>query len=204
MFRRLLYRLLEIPIVYDLNQVVGRPTARLYARMVVEEVPLSADTSLVELGCGTGATRPLIPGRYRGIDINPAYIAAAQKKFAADEFIAMDATKLSFPDAAFDQAISVATTHHLDDSQLEAMTSEALRVVKPGGAFHVVDAILPLDPRAWFKETFFRNDRGQHPRRLDELERVLSRHASVQHKRVLSGPLHDVAYLKVVPAQSGA
>jgi ubiquinone/menaquinone biosynthesis C-methylase UbiE len=201
MFRKILDRLLEIPIVYDLNQVVATPTVRLYTRMVVEEVPLSADTSLVELGCGTGATRHLIPGRYRGIDINPEYIEAAQKKYAADEFIAMDATRLSFHDAEFDQAISVATTHHLDDSQLEAMTSEALRVVKAGGAFHIVDAILPLDPRARFKETFFRMDRGRHQRRLDELVGVVSRRANVAHRRVLSGPLHDVAYLKVVPAQ---
>jgi ubiquinone/menaquinone biosynthesis C-methylase UbiE len=204
MFMKILYRLLENPIVYDLNQVVGRPTARVYSRLVIEEVPLSADASLLELGCGTGATRPLIPGRYRGIDINPEYIAAARKKFASDEFTTMDATKLDFPDAAFDQVISIATTHHLDDAQVEAMTLEALRVVKTGGAFHVIDAVLPLDPHERFKDFWFRMDRGRHARAVDELVGVLSRRAAVEQKRVLRiSPLHDVAHLKVVRAQAG-
>jgi ubiquinone/menaquinone biosynthesis C-methylase UbiE len=168
--------------------------------LLVEEVPISAETKVLDLGCGTGATRKLIPGNYVGIDINPDYIASAKRIRSGGEFIAMDATKLSFPDASFDQVISVATTHHLDGEQLQAMALEALRVVRPGGAFHIIDAILPVNPRDRAKEMFFRMDRGRFPRKLEDLVATVSRAAGVARTRVLNGPMHDVAYLKVVGA----
>lgn len=198
MLRKALERVLELPAVYDLNQFIGQPTVRRYTQLLVEEVPLSAGGHVLDLGCGTGATRRLIPGRYVGIDINPDYIASAKRIRSGGEFIAMDATKLTFPDDSFDQVISVATTHHLDGEQLQAMALEALRVVRPGGAFHIVDAILPVNPRDRAKEMFFRMDRGRFPRKLEDLVSTVSRAADVARTRVLSGPMHDVAYLRVV------
>jgi ubiquinone/menaquinone biosynthesis C-methylase UbiE len=200
MLRKALERVLELPAVYDLNQFIGQPTVRRYTQLLVEEVPISAETKVLDLGCGTGATRKLIPGNYVGIDINPDYIASAKRIRSGGEFIAMDATKLSFPDASFDQVISVATTHHLDGEQLQAMALEALRVVRPGGAFHIIDAILPVNPRDRAKEMFFRMDRGRFPRKLEDLVATVSRAAGVARTRVLNGPMHDVAYLKVVGA----
>ncbi|MEY9186220.1 ubiquinone/menaquinone biosynthesis C-methylase UbiE [Bradyrhizobium sp. USDA 326] len=198
MLRKALERVLELPAVYDLNQFIGQPTVRRYTQLLVEEVPLSAGGDVLDLGCGTGATRRLIPGRYVGIDINPHYIASAKRIRSGGEFIAMDATKLSFPDASFDQVISVATTHHLDGEQLQAMALEALRVVRPGGALHIVDAILPVNPRDRAKAMFFRMDRGRFPRKLEDLVSTVSRAADVARTRVLNGPMHDVAYLRVV------
>jgi ubiquinone/menaquinone biosynthesis C-methylase UbiE len=199
MVAKLVERALELPAVYNLNQVVGQATVRRYRRLLTEEVPYSEQTSIVDLGCGTGSTSDVVVGRYSGIDINPSYIGTAQRRYPNASFHHMDCTKLALPDGSFDLATSIATTHHLDDVQLEAMTLEALRVVRPGGAFHVIDAILPINRRAYAKELFFRMDRGQFPRRLEELMRVVSRQASVIHQRVLTGPLHDVAYLRVVP-----
>lgn len=200
MLRKALERVLELPAVYDLNQFIGHSTVRRYTQLLVAEVPLSADTKVLDLGCGTGATRKLIPGHYVGIDINPDYVASAKRIRSGGEFIAMDATKLSFPDASFDQVISVATTHHLDGGQLQAMALEALRVVKPGGAFHIIDAILPVNPRDRAKEMFFRMDRGRFPRKLEDLVATVSGVAGVARTRVLNGPMHDVAYLKLVGA----
>jgi ubiquinone/menaquinone biosynthesis C-methylase UbiE len=199
MFRKALERVLELPAVYDLNQLIGRPTVQRYTRLVREELALTPETSVLELGCGTGATRKMMPARYCGIDINPDYVAAAKRAHVDGEFVHMDATRLAFAPASFDEVISVATTHHLDDDQLGAMTREALRVVRAQGAFHIVDAILPMDPRHRAKEAFFKMDRGRFARRLEQLVGVVSRTATVERKRVLTGPLHDVAYLKVVP-----
>ncbi len=137
--------------------------------------------------------------RYSGVDINPDYIDTAQRRYPHAKFFTMDCSRLGFPDASFDLATTIATTHHLTDAELESMTIEALRVVRPGGAFHIIDAILPLNRRAYAKEFFFRMDRGRFPRQLDELTDVVSRRADVVHRRVLNGPLHDVAYLRVVP-----
>ena len=61
------------------------------------------------------------------------------------------------------------------------MTIEALRVVRPGGAFHIIDAILPVSRRAFAKEMFFRMDRGRFPRYLDELTNVRGRAAPMSY-----------------------
>ncbi|MCA1501834.1 class I SAM-dependent methyltransferase [Bradyrhizobium sp. NBAIM14] len=198
MLRKVLERLLELPVVYDLNQIVGQPTVRRYTQLLTEEVPLGEGSLVLDLGCGTGATSRLIPGRYVGIDVNPDYIASAKRIGSGGDFIAMDATKLSFPDASFDQVMSIATTHHLDEEQLKSMVLEALRVVRRGGAFHIIDAILPISPRDRAKEMFFRMDRGRFPRKLEHLVATVSLAADVARTRVLRGPMHDVAYLKVV------
>jgi ubiquinone/menaquinone biosynthesis C-methylase UbiE len=199
MIRRLIERALELPAVYNVNQFVGQATVRRYRRFLTEEVPCDEQTSVLDLGCGTGTTSGVIIGRYSGVDINPSYISTAQRRYPNANFYQMDCSKLALPDGSFDLATTIATTHHLNDAELEAMTSEALRVVKPGGAFHLIDAILPINRRAFAKEFFFRMDRGRFPRQLDELIRVVSRRASVIRHRVLTGPLHDVAYLRIVP-----
>jgi SAM-dependent methyltransferase len=204
MFRNALERVLELPAVYDLNQLIGQPTVRRYTQLIKEELTLIPEARVLDLGCGTGATRRIMPARYCGIDINPDYVAAAKRNHADGEFVHMDATKLTFDAGSFDEVISVATTHHLDDMQLAAMTLEALRVVRAQGAFHIVDAILPMNPRQRAKEAFFKMDRGRFARRLEELVNVVSRAAKVERKRVLTGPLHDVAYLRVIPAASPA
>jgi ubiquinone/menaquinone biosynthesis C-methylase UbiE len=204
MLRRVLDRALEIPAVYNLNQFIGHVTVRRYRQLLTEEVPCDERTSILDLGCGTGTTSDVVVGRYSGVDINPSYINAAQQRYPNANFYHMDCSKLAIADGSFDMATTIATTHHLNDAELEAMTSEALRVVKPGGAFHLIDAILPINRRAYAKEFFFRMDRGRFPRELDELMRVVSRRANIVHRRVLSSPLHDVAYLRLVPRDSTA
>ena len=199
MLRRAVERALEFPAVYSVNQFIGQATVRRYRQLLTEEVPCDATTSMLDLGCGTGSTSRVVVGRYSGVDINPSYIETAQRRHPHAKFFQGDCSRLAFPDASFDLATSIATTHHLTDAELEAMTLEALRVVRPGGAFHIIDAILPINRKAFAKEMFFRMDRGRFPRQLDELTGVVSRRADVIHRRVLTGPLHDVAYLRIVP-----
>jgi ubiquinone/menaquinone biosynthesis C-methylase UbiE len=204
MLRKAIYRALELPAVYRANQFIGQTTVRRYRQFLTEEVTSDENLSIVDLGCGTGSTSREVVGRYFGVDINPSYIEAAKRRYPSAEFFYMDCSKLEFPDASFDAATSIATTHHLNDAQLEAMTTEALRVVRTGGAFHLIDAILPINRRAIAKEIFFRMDRGRFPRRLEELTDVVSRRGDVVRQRVLHGPVHDVAYLRIVPRGASA
>jgi ubiquinone/menaquinone biosynthesis C-methylase UbiE len=202
MLRRAVERALELPAVYSVNQFIGQATVRRYRQLLTEEVPCEATTSVLDLGCGTGSTSRVVVGRYSGVDINPSYIEAAQRRHPHAEFFQGDCSRLAFADGSYDLATSIATTHHLTDAELEAMTLEALRVVRPGGAFHIIDAILPINRKAFAKEIFFRMDRGRFPRQLDELTGVVSRRADVIHRRVQTGPLHDVAYLRIVPRRT--
>jgi len=194
MLRKAIEPALELPAVYSINQFIGQATARRYPQLLDEEVPCDTTTSVLDLVCGTGSTARVVVGRYSGVDINPSYVENPHARF-----FQMDCSKLALPDASFDLATSIATTHRLTDAELEAMTLEALRVVRPGGAFHIIDAILPIDRRAFAKEFFFRMDRGRFPRQIEERVRVVSRSADIVHRRVLTGPLHDVVYLRIVP-----
>jgi SAM-dependent methyltransferase len=197
MLRSSVDHLLELPSIYKVNQLIGRPTVNRYCQFLAEEVPRGADMSTLDIGCGVGSYRPWFAGPYCGIDINPLYIKTAQNNYTDARFIAMDCGKLSLPDQSFDNAISIATSHHLDDNELRGMVSEALRVTSRDGAFHIIDAILPLDHKSRVKEWFFRRDRGRFPRRLHELHAAISRNATITRQRTLVGPLHDVAYLRV-------
>ena len=46
---------------------------------------------------------------------------------------------LPYPDASFDRVLSSFMFHHLEPDQKRSTLSEARRVLKPGGSFHMVD-----------------------------------------------------------------
>ncbi|MGH7102953.1 MAG: class I SAM-dependent methyltransferase [Acetobacteraceae bacterium] len=191
------YRLLDAPEIYALNQRVGLPTTERY-RSLVEANVQSEGRLTLDLGCGIGNFRESFRGPYVGIDINPRYIDAARKRFS-DRFEVMDCTDLSFPDASFDEVVTIATTHHLDDAALARTVREALRVLRPGGHLHIVDAVLPASNWALFKQVWFRLDRGAFPRHLSALGGLVESSARVSRQETLAGPLHDVAYLRIAP-----
>jgi len=191
-----LYKALEIPIVYRLTQQVGKPTTDRYRKLMMSGLMLSSGKRILDLGCGLGAFRDCFPQDYTGIDINRAYIERASSKLPG-RFETMDCTDLQFPDASFDAVATVATTHHLNDEQVVKTIQEALRVCGSGGHFHVVDAIMPVSPNFAFKRFWFGLDRGRFPRELEYLLALARSAAEIVHAEVLTGPLHDTAYLRL-------
>jgi ubiquinone/menaquinone biosynthesis C-methylase UbiE len=182
--------------VYALGQFVGRPTTNRFRRLLRENVP--PGRRVLDLGCGIGNYRDEFTGTYTGLDLNPDYIAAARKRYENDRLDVADATALQFPADSFDDVVSIAITHHLDDKQLVAMVRGALASLSPDGALHVIDAVLPYSPNVAFKRWWFGLDQGKHPRPPERLEEVVARAGSVRHRQRLPGPLHDTLYLQVV------
>jgi SAM-dependent methyltransferase len=187
-----LYGLLDTARGYSLTQVLGAPTIRRYRAFVSQHVGTEAGRRILEIGCGVGTSRPLFAGDYTGIDINPDYIEKASRNFG-DGFYVMNAAQLQFPSGAFDDAVSIATTHHLSDQQLSAMVRQGASVAS---RLHIIDAILPLSPRSWFKRALFRMDRGRHVRTFDRLCDIVRQEACVEACEVVEGPLHDVGYIR--------
>lgn len=96
------------------------------------------------------AASPWTSRSSRSLDVSiviAAYIEAARRSHAG-QFDVMDCCHLTYADGFFDHVVSIAATHHLDDSSLEATISEALRVCGPGGSLHVIDGILPVSGSA--------------------------------------------------------
>jgi len=196
-----LYKMLEIPIVYHITQQIGRPTTNRYRKLMITNLPTSSGQRILDLGCGLGAYRDCFAQNYTGIDINPAYVERARLTLPG-RFETMDCTDLQFPDRSFDEVVTVATTHHLDDAQVVKMVEEALRVCEPRGHFHIIDAILPVSENSIFKTFWFRLDRGRFPRELSHLLMLARRTGNVVHHEVLTGPLHDTVYVRVGRAQA--
>jgi SAM-dependent methyltransferase len=179
---------------YSLTQLLGGPTIRRYHAFVRAHIPQDPVRRMLEIGCGVGSARPWFGGNYTGIDINPEYIARAKKSFSGD-FRVMDAGQMTFSPGEFDDAVSIATAHHLTDDQLAAMVRSATAAA---ATLHVIDAILPISPASLFKTALFRMDRGRHVRTFEQLRSFVDRHARVEFSEAAEGPLHDVCYIRAL------
>ena len=186
------YALLETPRGYQVSQLLGFPTIHRYRAFVRKYVPNEPTRRVLEIGCGVASNRELFSPEYTGIDINPDYIKSAERH-KSGRFHVMDAAKMTFRHDTFDDAVTIATTHHLDDAQLGATVANAVLVARK---LHVIDAILPLSPSAHFKRAWFLMDRGRFARTFDDLQDVVSRSARIEHRETVTGPLHDVCYIR--------
>jgi SAM-dependent methyltransferase len=195
---RALHRAMEFSFIYAVNQWLGRPTTDRFRRLIREFVGNTAGRRVLDLGCGIGNYRDLFAGEYVGIDINPDYIAYARTRFR-DRFEVMDAVQLSFVGDTFDDVVTIATTHHLSDEQFVAMVKGTFEFLRPGGALHIIDAILPVSPSFVFKTFWFGMDRGRYARHIEEMTQLAARFGRVVARQILIGPLHDTAYIRVMP-----
>ncbi len=100
---------------------------------------------IVDIGVGTGLELPMFDARTRitGIDLSEPMLRGAQRRVRreklgnVDGLLVMDATKLAFPDAAFDAAVVPYVLTVVPDPC--AMMDEVRRVVRPGGEIVLVN-----------------------------------------------------------------
>ena len=113
-----------------------------YGRRTVERLSLAPGSSVLDVGCGSGASA--IPaaitvgpqGRVTGIDLAERLLAIARSKSVAQnlpnvDFQRADMTALGYPDASFDAVVSVFSIFFVTD--MVAEVRELWRVLRPGG-----------------------------------------------------------------------
>jgi ubiquinone/menaquinone biosynthesis C-methylase UbiE len=101
-----------------------------YGRRTVERLSLARGSSVLDVGCGSGASA--IPaainvgpqGRVTGIDLAERLLAIARSKSIAQnlhnvDFQRADMTTLSYPDASFDAVVSVFSIFFVTDMVAE-------------------------------------------------------------------------------------
>lgn len=119
-----------------------------FKRRLVREARIEAGHSVLDLGCGTATLTILIKRRHRqamvvGLDGDKRVLAIAHKKVErAGLDISLDfglATDLPYPDESFDRVLSSLLFHHLTRDQKGNALVEVMRVLRPGGEFHVAD-----------------------------------------------------------------
>lgn len=124
-------------------------------QMVVDNLDWDGNGRLLDIGCGAAAlttrcARAFPTGEFVGVDLweerwdmTKAQCEAnvrAEGITAPTHFVRGDAAHLDFPDGSFDAAVSNFVFHEVrSQPDKRALVREALRVLRPGGAFSFQD-----------------------------------------------------------------
>jgi len=116
---------------------------------LLEQLALSAEHRLLDIGCGLGGSARAIASYYgssvTGLDLTPEYVETGstlnrwlglQDKI---ELICADALNTPFQAASFDRATLLHVGMNIDDKQ--GLFSELARVLKPGALFGIYDIL---------------------------------------------------------------
>ena len=131
---------------------------KIEAPRVLSNLGIGERSICLDVGCGTGVGALLINQyldceKVVGIDIDPGMVAAARKRISHPpkwsqnvrtdniEFLCEDATQLTFSDRYFDAAFLFGVLHHI--KEWRKAISEVHRVLKIGGVFSFMEALLP-------------------------------------------------------------
>lgn len=180
--------LASAPRLFDALRWVLEGGYRGHHRVIREHLAHAGRT--LDLGCGTGIyARFFAPAQYLGIDISPAYVAAARSKYPDHRFEVHDASSTRFADSMFDACMISGVLHHLDDDMASRVLQEASRVVRPGGLLVIWEDI----PAAWWNvvgHVIHRLDLGNYIRRPVEYRARIERHLDVvQSSAMRSGAM---------------
>jgi tocopherol O-methyltransferase len=134
----------------------GRETPREAAEALVDRLAdrleLTPGLSLIDIGCGYGATARRLAAM-RGVTVTGVTVSAAQADYGATEpatgvtIRVMDWLANDLPDAAFDRAYAIESSEHMPDKQ--RFFEEAFRTLKPGGVFAIYAWLACPNPKTW-------------------------------------------------------
>ena len=131
---------------YDpLTRLLGADRVR--ARLL-DAANVRAGEQVLDLGCGTGAVSLLLAkrqpqARIVGLDPDANALARAEQKAraagAAIEWQKGYAGRAPYPAHSFDHVVSSLMIHHLTSEEKQAAFRDVKRLLRPGGAFHLLD-----------------------------------------------------------------
>jgi len=104
--------------------------------------------TILDVACGKGGTTRHLCNYYEpadvvGINISTEQLKKCRMNAPGCTFLEMDATNMDFPDASFENVISVEAAFHFDTR--EKFLKEAYRILKANGRLVMTDVIMPTD-----------------------------------------------------------
>jgi ubiquinone/menaquinone biosynthesis C-methylase UbiE len=131
---------------YDpLTRLLGADRVR---GRLLDAAKVQAGERVLDLGCGTGALSLTLKQRQpaaqvSGLDPDPKALALARRKSQAAgveiEWLEGYAGRAPFPAQSFDHVVSSLMIHHLRSDQKQEAFRDVKRLLRPGGAFHLLD-----------------------------------------------------------------
>jgi ubiquinone/menaquinone biosynthesis C-methylase UbiE len=149
-----------LPLYDPIVSLMGFDSAR---RELISGTAVEPVHHVLDIGCGTGTLvvelkRRYGPAQVVGLDPDPQALRRARIKAArAAVSVKLDqgfAGELPYKQDSFERVFSSFMFHHLDKQERENMLREVLRVLKPGGSFHLVDFITADTSPGFFDRLF--------------------------------------------------
>lgn len=144
-----------LPFYDAMAKLLGADRAR---AALVDRVPAGSRGRFLEIGCGTGSLLVMLKraspaAEVVGLDPDPNALALARRKAArAGLSIQLDqgfAGELPYDDASVDRVLSSLMFHHLRGPAKQQMLRAVVRVLRPGGRFHMLDLGGPASVRGF-------------------------------------------------------
>jgi SAM-dependent methyltransferase len=163
---------MESTLVYRLWQA---PFAERKLAPLLRHLDPAGIRRVLDVGCGPGTNaRHFLHCEYLGVDINPAYIRDAERRFGP-RFRVADVTSIQAElGLGFDCILANSLLHHLPDDAVDRLLRHLAMLLAPDGAVHILDLVLPERPSV--SRLLARLDRGHFPRPLERWREIFSRH----------------------------
>ena len=165
-------KMLERPSVYLAWQ---RPFVGTKLAPVWRHNDRSAIRRVLDVGCGPGTNSSEFEGLdYLGVDLNPAYITHARRRYGAEFEVADVRTDAVPGKGTYDFVLLNSLLHHLDDESVSSLLDGLREYVSPDGHIHVIELVLPDD--RGLPRRLALSDRGEYPRSLQDWRVLLTQH----------------------------
>ena len=110
---------------------------------------------VLDIACGTGKTMavltPMTQLELHGFDISDLLIKKAiERGLSQDRLRVADATKMPYPDQAFDYSYSIGSLEHFTESGIDQFVQEAARVTRVA-SFHMMPTSRSQRDEGWMK-----------------------------------------------------
>ncbi len=167
--RSVIYKILEIPTVYNLVQRFLAPGARKLMGQVHQGMFANLKGRVLDVGCGPKHATPIPEGDVYFVDINHAYIKSLQKLMNRNHGCVCSSYDLPFIDGSFIATRCIGVLHHMDDEMAVKTIREMYSCVSNGGAVMIDEPVWPKNaffrPLAWMLQFL---DRGKWVRTEEE------------------------------------
>jgi ubiquinone/menaquinone biosynthesis C-methylase UbiE len=203
-----------LPLYDPLVSLMGFDRAR---QELVSLAKVEPGQHILDVGCGTGTLAVMLKRAFSGVQVvgldpDPKALRRARikaKRAAVSvQFDEGFADELPYQEGSFDRVFSSFMFHHLDEHERVKMLREVVRVLKPGGLFHLLDFVSDHGSPGFLARLFHSHAQmkdNSDQRILELMDHAgLTNAAKVNQGSMLFGLLHTAYYQSAFHPRSSA